>query len=1180
MSKRWRISGASRSRRAMIIVVIACLAVLGSVAIAASDDSGGNDSIPRAETPNIQPALSDAQIQAMLAQQSDEAHWRQTSEAVEDRVDSRTADDNETAAEADQTAEQSFGPALDDPTWTQPPLKDGQQVVAYRGDNVEVLSGDTPQDHAIVDSSLPLRDSDDGGPPQKIDLMPERQPDGDIAPKNGLEDEALPGDASGDVLLKDPDIRLRLANRAAPAQIVGGKLIYANAAEDSDLVLASTPTGVQVYWQARSIESPTSFDLEFSLPDGDSLEPDGTGAKIVRGDELLYEIAPPHASDAQGADVPSSYSINGNTLTAELDHRSGSYAYPVVLDPTVDNYWTTTANPNGGGWHDNADIALPGGWAWGQTVPGFGAQAGSRDWGRGLYTWSSPNTSFPSLSYAWWAYQAPNNSYAYAASFINVINQPTNGTCITEGFYNNGAGVLHDWVRNSQFVQGGSTQWQPGPYSSCNTWLTNDSKLHCIQVSAGNCVDTGSPHNMVGFQSWMWGDGMRYGIGMSYMAGALVYLSDGETPNLTSVTTPGTTGWQTGGTRTVGVSAHDPGLGVHSVNLNIPGTAPSIATQACAGTAAYPCSTDWGHTFTYSLDSLPEGDNVLNTVAYDAGGRGSSFYTWHVKVDRQGPAITTSGPLQDRNGKTIFADTYPLNITATDGSGSAPRSGVAHLTVTLDAGTANASTAINRSQSCSTDSCSMSDTFNLIGADLAPGSHTVTITATDLAGNAPSTKVLTFTTADMDPLPTEQDQMTDAVRFRNDFNLRSDISYVSSLLNDPTLEDSREGYGVPLTASEVAQVESGDAGEDGLATVRGYGEGPNGTSYSGAYIDATNPNIVHVGFTQDMSTQIASLQSQMPSGVSLVGYTAPTTLSHLEDLQQQVEDDKSSLAQDGITVNGTDINEETDQVIVDVPGATGTDSSGGPVSPNVQSDLTGRFGTLVTADTGSASFADGQTFGFSPSGRRDIHDPLIAGLRIYPVGHPLNYCTSGFMIDANFPSGSLSHPAILTAGHCITGAGGLEVPWAQGSNQQFGLSDAVHFTDGARADAGWISIDNNGRGISNGVYRNSYVTQHVTRARSENADGPRNRVCMSGATSGRRCGRIVTIHKALDIDGVSLRSLREASFPCRPGDSGAPVFWGGTAEGIVTAYDNQHCYFSQIGHVQEELHISGFLRLR
>lgn len=112
---------------------------------------------------------------------------------------------------------------------------------------------------------------------------------------------------------------------------------------------ASRPAGLP---SARAVlvipnaDAPSTYDFDIQVPEGTEAEyrTDG-GITLVRpaatqqgepqADTVIADINAPWAVDANGIEIPTSYSFDGATLTQTID-LSAVTAFPVVADPKVD----------------------------------------------------------------------------------------------------------------------------------------------------------------------------------------------------------------------------------------------------------------------------------------------------------------------------------------------------------------------------------------------------------------------------------------------------------------------------------------------------------------------------------------------------------------------------------------------------------------------------------------------------------------------------------------------------------------------------------------------------------------------------------------------------------------------------------------------------------------------------
>ncbi|MDQ3642917.1 MAG: VCBS repeat-containing protein, partial [Actinomycetota bacterium] len=247
----------------------------------------------------------------------------------------------------------------------------------------------------------------------------------------------------------------------------------------------------------------------------------------------------------------------------------------------------------------------------------------------------------------------------------------------------------------------------------------------------------------------------------TYVGGATITLSDPEEPTIVSSGDSAPAEWTNGGSFTVRPEATDPGLGLKSLELSVPGEpvgggATQVWTQtrthSCTARVTEPCPESWtlptatAEDFEYSTDDvdpgtagsqqMPEGVNTLKLKARDPVHDGATS-EWEVKVDRSPPDLSLSGALKDQEGQELSSGTHRLTIQASDGAADGGphqrRSGVADLRVQV-----NGEDRDGTSQECPTGSCSLSHDFDFDTVTADGGEHEIKVTATDAAGNETS----------------------------------------------------------------------------------------------------------------------------------------------------------------------------------------------------------------------------------------------------------------------------------------------------------------------------------------------------------------------------------------------------------------------------------------------------------
>jgi hypothetical protein len=122
-----------------------------------------------------------------------------------------------------------------------------------------------------------------------------------------------------------------------------GTVVYRSKAEVS-LAVQADSFGFRVLTVLHSDRAQDDFRYNVALPEGATLESDAEsgGAWILDGSGEKYAfLAPAWATDANGVDVPTWYSIEGDDLVQYVDHSAGDYSYPIVADPNW-LYWVAT----------------------------------------------------------------------------------------------------------------------------------------------------------------------------------------------------------------------------------------------------------------------------------------------------------------------------------------------------------------------------------------------------------------------------------------------------------------------------------------------------------------------------------------------------------------------------------------------------------------------------------------------------------------------------------------------------------------------------------------------------------------------------------------------------------------------------------------------------------------------
>jgi hypothetical protein len=171
----------------------------------------------------------------------------------------------------------------------------------------------------VVAGAQPVMETDQG--------MAAVVPDGTVATTS---------DASDGVAIDINDVGIVVvlpnADDAEMTDSGSDAITYDNGDGSSSAVFANSDSSVTFVSVVESPDSPVRYTYEY---EGAELKqsPDGGVTLWSEGIQVGYLLTP-WAVDASGQDVPTHYEVDGSKLTQVVDHMSGTYAYPIVADPT------------------------------------------------------------------------------------------------------------------------------------------------------------------------------------------------------------------------------------------------------------------------------------------------------------------------------------------------------------------------------------------------------------------------------------------------------------------------------------------------------------------------------------------------------------------------------------------------------------------------------------------------------------------------------------------------------------------------------------------------------------------------------------------------------------------------------------------------------------------------------
>jgi hypothetical protein len=619
-----------------------------------------------------------------------------------------------------------------------------ERIVRTLGGEGAVLASEGRRE--LLEGPLPVRAENDQGEMQKVDLSLEETAAG-WEPANPLVDLSLPEAADEGVEVGDHGL---VVSQGTGAQAAAGEAFgdlgtfYPEVELDTDMLIVPIGTGVELFDQLRAEDSPEVLRFQVHLPKGATLRKTEAGAEVLAADGSRTAFVPmPTAVDAEGSPVPVETSVEGEALVARVPHRGADFAYPILLDPTIEDwYWHN--------WYEGDEAALAalenGAWTWNTSEGSSSSYVyGSTScifkcWGseRGLYM-STPSGVMAAKKWGQWSYSAPNSDTHIVQAWIDPFYREEHTNCPHTTY--------------------------PEPYDYDGLWSTVGGWNETIQYNR-----TTTKANNLGFAvlEKVSGDALIIGMGTSsefvipcwrdVLAGGVeVWLEDENRPALT---TSSSSQWMDASPIRLAVSATDIGLGVkkfEATATNSSGKPETWLTEkSCLGTYASRCPNTWNlgepsqPQLTYSPASLPEGIDTLKVTAYDASLKPSvTTNEMTLRVDHAAPSITVSGTLTEQATLGTELPRYTVAAKALDGDPSSKenskaRSGVSLLEIEVDGKAVMAPFA----PTCAgTANCGAETELEVPASELSAGSHTLKVKATDAVGHV-ATKSVSFSTGD------------------------------------------------------------------------------------------------------------------------------------------------------------------------------------------------------------------------------------------------------------------------------------------------------------------------------------------------------------------------------------------------------------------------------------------------
>ena len=568
-------------------------------------------------------------------------------------------------------------------------IYDELDVEKFHADNVAVIAtGEQPdagleaassEEPTLLTSTTPLATKNAQEEREAVDLSLEHV-GGELQPVNPLVDLGIPGRLDQGISLPDVDIEIEVSGAPDRAPSIAEKstAFYPNVAQDTDLIVAPTPGGVETLTQLRSPEAPLSQTFDLSLPSGaDLIETEGGGAKVIQDGKAIVVVPPPTAYDAEGVAVPVRLNVLGGSMTITAAPAEDS-KFPILVDPLYEQPYVWMWNHSFDGMNDWKSglnsTATPYPWAFEFRHEGYIDGVGFFP---GLSITSTVGT-VPTISRGRWIYYIPR----YQTDYNSLQVRPTSYVkrLMLKRLWFKVDGGLIKPITASPALKFGIWNEPLDKWTSQGSWTGTQGNLTNLDWEYVSL----NPDNQVGakyakFELDVYESQLQYRH--IYVGEAAIELSDSDAPEFASFGSPA--GWLAGEAGSaeppLNFTAVDPGLGVKEMVVKHPNGATLTTKGSCTGIASNACPRVWSSTngslpsLKYAADLLPQGENYVMVEAVDPIGKrspeeGHGNTEARIRIDRTRPRVALSGSLTNHAISGTKAAQYTLKYDATDGS--------------------------------------------------------------------------------------------------------------------------------------------------------------------------------------------------------------------------------------------------------------------------------------------------------------------------------------------------------------------------------------------------------------------------------------------------------------------------------------------------------------------------------
>ena len=658
----------------------------------------------------------------------------------EAREKSSTEFENLTPQAAEATVQEKYPHMIEVPSGGPPALAAGQQATGFPSDfSMSVDAGEGR--HALVESITPIAlETEDGGhTPLDLGL---HEAGGGFQPQVGLAHVLLPKDASEGASLVDRGVSLTpVTEQGTPlgghgavdhaGVFYGGMANPQAGVQDLGMLAKPTTDGFEWYSTLFSVRSPEHLFFKVGLPEGATLEQhESRSVRVMREGQAITIVSAFTAQDAEGTPVPVTMSLaSTDTIELTVARKPGQFRYPLVVDPTMDDAtFLAYLSP---AW-------VPCAYGLTKCPEGFStSKFGLGEFGEGYEAIVEGGGLAPKNG-EWGDYQYETQGTSKIFELETETMERdyfTESETLLEAYAPSGAqenwGLLANNVETTLF---------PAAICAIKTTTCEPSQ--------------GANKNLVEFVKRITAEGAGGFEDRLYLAH--VWISQTESPTITfntesptieikepngtivhrnNILYPGNKEWIGPFTNTAfEMTAKDTGVGVSFAvadgNTWSRETFLMTTEKDCKGDQ---CPEEFKGKYTY-YTTTPGFTSPMPSGEYSIQGRAENALKMTgeknvtVRVDALGPQGIkfTNLPAGNQIGEGIIK----LKAEATDGKTGEPSSGVASLKLGIDGAEAG-----QPNGSCTAGPCTATGEWTINGGLLSAGPHTLTVLATDKAGN-------------------------------------------------------------------------------------------------------------------------------------------------------------------------------------------------------------------------------------------------------------------------------------------------------------------------------------------------------------------------------------------------------------------------------------------------------------